>query len=82
MGEVGVSDPYEYVRGMVRTGSTRHAAELQRLGWTFLSQYPEEEPAEIRMRWEGEGEAPQPSENPDEWGTLPGEYDLRGQQGG
>jgi hypothetical protein len=45
------SDSYEEVRGMLRTGSSRHAAELVRLGWTFVSQYPEDEPAEIRLRW-------------------------------
>lgn len=72
-------DPYEEVRGMLRTGSTRHAAELQRLGWTFLSQYPEDEPAEIRLVWKGEGEAPKPSADPDEWETPPGDYDLRPQ---
>lgn len=39
--------PYEEVRGMLRTGSSRHAAELVRLGWTFVSQYPEDEPTEL-----------------------------------
>jgi hypothetical protein len=72
-----MDDPYKQERGMLRTGSSRHAAELQRLGWTFVSQYPEEEPAEIRLVWKGEGEAPRPSSNPDEWGTPLGEYDLR-----
>lgn len=72
-----MSDPYEHVRGMLRTGSTRHAAELVRLGWTFLSQYPDDEPAEIRLRWEGEGEAPKPLDDRDSWETPQGEYDLR-----
>lgn len=75
--ETGMRDPYADVRGMVRTGSTRHAAELKRLGWTFVSQWPEDDPAEIRLIWRGEGEAPKPSENPNDWETPPGEYDLR-----
>jgi len=64
------------VRGMLRTGSSRHAAELMRLGWTFLSQYPEDEPAEIRLRWDGEGEAPRPDADAANWVTEPGDYDL------
>ncbi len=71
-----MTDPYDEVRGMLRTGSTRYAMELERLGWTFLSQYPEDEPAEIRMIWKGTGPAPRPSANPDDWETPPGEYKL------
>ena len=70
-------DPYEEVRGMLRTGSSRHAAELVRLGWTFVSQYPEDQPAEIRLRWTGNGEPAQPNPDPSAWATPPGEYDLR-----
>lgn len=71
------SDPYKDVRGMLRTGSSRHAAELVRLGWTFVGQYPEDEPAEIRLQWMGEGEPRTPHADPAEWGTPPGDYDLR-----
>jgi len=28
------------------------------------------------MRWDREGEAPQPDKNPNEWGMPEGEYDL------
>lgn len=70
-------DPYEEVRGMLRTGSSRHAAELVRLGWTFVSQYPEDAPAEIRLRWIGDGEPARPHPDPSAWETPAGEYDLR-----
>lgn len=73
---MAAKDPYVEVRGMLRTGSSRHATELVRLGWTFLSQYPEDAPAEIRLRWERGGEAVQPDADHRRWETPPEEYDL------
>ena len=72
-------DPYAEVRGLLRTGATRHAAELQRLGWTVVHQFyapGDDEPYEIGLVWEREGEPARPSENAADWVTPPGSLTL------
>jgi len=74
-----VSDPYEEVRGLLRTHSSHHAAELVRLGWTVEYQFfwaDQDEPYEIGLRWAGEGPKQHASTNAEEWLTPPGGYKL------
>lgn len=66
--------------GLQRTGSTRHAMELARLGWTVEYQFfwgEDTEPYEIGLRWNGDGEPKRPSPNSAEWITPEGAYPLK-----
>lgn len=66
-------------KGLLRTGSTRHAAELVRLGWTVTHQFfwdNEDEPYEIGLRWDGAGEAVREAADPSAWLTPEGVYRL------
>lgn len=68
---------------MLRTGSTRHAAELARLGWTVEYQFfwgEDTEPYEIGLRWDGDGDPVLAGQSTDNWLTPEGIYLLNGER--
>jgi len=65
--------------GLLRTASSRHAAELVRLGWTVEYQFfwgEDEEPYEIGLRWERNDVPLRPSDDGSQWITPEGVYRL------
>ena len=65
--------------GLLKTCSSRHAAELSRLGWTVDYQFfagEDQQPYEIGLLWERSGEPVYPSKNTDRWLTPEGEPPL------
>ena len=67
--------------GLLRTASTRHAAELVRLGWVIEHQFfwgEDTEPYEIGLRWHSAGEPQRASQKPEDWITPAGTFQLLG----
>jgi len=69
--------------GLLRTGSSRHAAELARLGWTIEYQFfsgEDEEPYEIGLRWTAAGDPLYPSNDVSLWATSEGLHRLESER--
>ena len=77
--EVRASGRTDMSTGLLRTASSRHAAELVRLGWTVEHQFfwgDDEEPYEIGLRWTGDDVPPQPDDDASHWATPEGAHRL------
>ncbi|MBL8649731.1 MAG: hypothetical protein JNL35_04935 [Sphingopyxis sp.] len=71
------------MNGILRTGSSRHATELVRLGWTVEYQFfwgDDAEPYEIGLQWDDEDEPLRADQNADEWLTPEGVYRLKSER--